>query len=135
MWSLCREFRSSLVSDPMRFHISLFYIAIPSSLLVTPSLVYLCKRWNDFLLFSLLFDLCDFHRWDVARVISLTTVSSVATLALYLRWISYVLLLLLYHLIAICRVFVNVVKKLVLRVRLYLCVFRSVVFVFTDGRV
>ncbi|KAK6811916.1 hypothetical protein RU639_012399 [Aspergillus parasiticus] len=34
----------------MRFHTSVFIIAIPSSRLVALSLVYPCKGWNEFLL-------------------------------------------------------------------------------------
>lgn len=37
----------------MRFHISVFYISIPSSRLVALSLVYPCKDWNEFLLLFL----------------------------------------------------------------------------------
>ena len=48
-----------------------------------------------------LFDLCDLHRQDVLRVISMTTVSSTANFTPYLLLISYVLLSLLYHLIAL----------------------------------
>lgn len=81
-----------------------------------------------------LFDLCDLHRQDVLRVISMTTVSSTANFTPYLLLISYVLLSLLYHLIAVCRVLTVFEKACLASVSAFAFPV-SVVFVFTDGRV
>ncbi|KAE8141560.1 hypothetical protein BDV38DRAFT_189434 [Aspergillus pseudotamarii] len=75
-----------------------------------------------------------YNRQDDLRVISMTTVSSTANFTPYLLLISYVLLLLLYHLIAVCRVLSVFEKACLASVSTFVFPV-SVVFVFTDGRV